>query len=818
MVQSPGKSDTSQRHSSFRSNHNRYLGDPPSIEIDHFDASPFSESFSGMLDEEAMGSPERSLGTTRDAETSFLIEQITDLKEIDPEWDDEEIEEILVLSPKMPNRLSTIMEDLHELDKKTNSIFTLVDFDFVSEDATGMCLVRKRDTQQTYNMKRFKTTSSHSWPPELSILEMINDREAPFLPKISWRVFEEGSFSLIMDSYPGGSVLEYVETNGPLPFLHALLYASEFVEALSVIHAAGIQHSNITPENLMIDARGHIVLVGFEHACVNDDTDNYYSKPSTNFLMPRPCEYRAPELLLGWTHDYAVDCWGFGCVLYYMMFGKHPFPVDLAGSTGWQEKIIHGHVPYDIDGQLRISLAARELIQGCLEPNPAFRLNISEIKGHIFFSCVNWSLVHEKNVEAPYIPCSDLFETRTTSAKHRASDNKTIRKAPSATSIMTSIVCPSEWDVQTPTPPYSATSPSMFSLKAREEVQDLLPTIFRISHEDTGSRSQLQTRSRTSTAQSVRSCSSQIPDNPEIDYCLSSPTPTYDSLRRRLDSTPLTQEERMARFWESLDQDIKMKSPDMTRCSTGELAYLPKHLPFGWKPRNQDALPKTDSASASRLSLVTFASSTQRLSQLVKPAPHSIASAILRKHKSSPSLVPIRTSRENLPRGIEQIGSGIGYTYQPPVYPIPLPVSPPVNEVMSRSKMKRQLSGLKVGTVWKWGSELWVKKRERRKEAENESVQEADVYIGRMSSSTRAGQKGSMEVEGLVLNEDVFRYGMLPGVREVGIVSPVTETDSTVNDSPFPDVGMVEGQVAQGTLKEILRDGGGRRATLRLVP
>jgi hypothetical protein len=32
-------------------------------------------------------------------------------------------------------------------------------------------------------------------------------------------------------------------------------------------------------------------------------------------------EYQAPEVLLGWTYDFAVDCWGFGILLYFMVFG-----------------------------------------------------------------------------------------------------------------------------------------------------------------------------------------------------------------------------------------------------------------------------------------------------------------------------------------------------------------------------------------------------------------------------------------------------------------------------------------------------------------
>ncbi|KAK1224969.1 hypothetical protein PQX77_012118 [Marasmius sp. AFHP31] len=670
------------------------------------------------------------------------------------------------------------MEDLQESDKNTNSISSLAGFDMIAQDATfGTCLISKRDTQQTYTMKRFKITPSHTWPLELSVLEMINDREAPFLPQIRWRLYEESSFSLIMNSYPGGNLRDYIEANGPLSLPHALLYASELVEALSVIHAAGIQHRNITPSNLTIDGDGHIVLIGFEHAYVENDSDrSQYSsaRESVSFALSSQHEYRAPEVLLGWTHDYAVDCWGFGCVLYFMLYGEHPFPLDGVGVIERKERIIRGRIYHD-GTELQIPPRARDLIRSCMEPNPAFRLDVAEIKNHAFFACVNWSLVHEKNIEAPYVPGPILHKAPT---KGLDSDEKTIRQSTSTASLAAPSDSPSGWVLQTPTPPYTLTTPSMFSLKAREEVQEMLPTIFRISND--GPR---PPRSRTSTVQSA--CSSEAED----DYALPSPAPTYDSLRRRLDSISLTPEERLARFWESLDQDLKTKSSDTGRYSIGDLPYLHRPLAIARKSRNKAT---TNSPLASRLSLSNLTASTQRFSQFIKPTTPS--SALLRKHKSSPSLVPIK---ESLPKDVEQIGNGIGFTYRTPAHPVPLPVSTPVNEMMARSRLKRQISGLKLGgsRVLKWGNALWTRKGERPVYGgggenmgmwrEKETV--GDVYVGRASSSTRAGMGIDTDDVPQVSDGDVFRYGMLPKVRDAGIVSPVTETDSTVNNSPYPD-------------------------------
>ena len=65
----------------------------------------------------------------------------------------------------------------------------------------------------------------------------------------------------------------------------------------------------------MIDAEGHIMLTGFDDAVMlGEDYD----------LTSHCCcyEYRAPELLLEWSYDFAVDCWGFGALFYFILLGQ----------------------------------------------------------------------------------------------------------------------------------------------------------------------------------------------------------------------------------------------------------------------------------------------------------------------------------------------------------------------------------------------------------------------------------------------------------------------------------------------------------------
>jgi len=76
----------------------------------------------------------------------------------------------------------------------------------------------------------------------------------------------------------------------------------------------------------MIGADGHIVLTGFEYA-LSPLRKHSSVVPTTNDsglrqVPARENEYRAPEALLEWTEDEAVDSWSFGCLVYFLVVGE----------------------------------------------------------------------------------------------------------------------------------------------------------------------------------------------------------------------------------------------------------------------------------------------------------------------------------------------------------------------------------------------------------------------------------------------------------------------------------------------------------------
>jgi serine/threonine protein kinase len=91
-------------------------------------------------------------------------------------------------------------------------------------------------------------------------------------------------------------------------------------EGVAILHAAGIIHRDLQPNHININSKGHPVISGFGSAKILGRPEIPLFKSAVT-LSPDMKKYQAPELLLGWAHDFSVDCWAFGILLYLMLCG-----------------------------------------------------------------------------------------------------------------------------------------------------------------------------------------------------------------------------------------------------------------------------------------------------------------------------------------------------------------------------------------------------------------------------------------------------------------------------------------------------------------
>ncbi|MFD9686115.1 serine/threonine-protein kinase [Kitasatospora sp. NPDC059088] len=123
---------------------------------------------------------------------------------------------------------------------------------------------------------------------------------------------------LVMELVTGGSLHERL-ARGPMTPLEAARLGRGVLSALSAAHAAGIQHRDVKPGNVLLRPDGTPVLTDFGIAALSEAP----SLTTTGALIGSP-EYIAPERVRGEEGNPASDLWSLGLMLYVAVEGQHP--------------------------------------------------------------------------------------------------------------------------------------------------------------------------------------------------------------------------------------------------------------------------------------------------------------------------------------------------------------------------------------------------------------------------------------------------------------------------------------------------------------
>ncbi|XP_062199570.1 serine/threonine-protein kinase UCNL-like [Phragmites australis] len=115
-------------------------------------------------------------------------------------------------------------------------------------------------------------------------------------------------------------------------------------------------------------------------------------------------EYVAPEVVRGDGHEFAVDWWALGILVYEMAYGKTPFRGRSRRETFWN--VLFREPELSADSRRRWP-ELTDLISRLLEKKPARRLGFAggadEVRAHPFFAGVAWDLLGDVS-RPPYIP------------------------------------------------------------------------------------------------------------------------------------------------------------------------------------------------------------------------------------------------------------------------------------------------------------------------------------------------------------------------------------------------------------------------------
>ena len=259
-------------------------------------------------------------------------------------------------------------------------------------------LVTKKDTGNLYAMKTLKKgelekrNQISNTKMERQIMAGV---EYPFIVQMKFAFQTSDKLYMILEFINGGELFFHLRRSQRFTEERTRFYAAEVLMALNYLHSRDIIYRDLKPENLLIDAEGHIKITDF-------GLSKQFFESQGNMKTYSMCgtpEYLAPEIVSKSGHTKAADYWSLGILIYEMLNGQPPF-VNSNKSALYRE-ILSKPAPM----KPHFSAEATSLLTGLLEVNPENRLcDFNEIKFHPFFEGIDWQMLEKKEVIPPFKP------------------------------------------------------------------------------------------------------------------------------------------------------------------------------------------------------------------------------------------------------------------------------------------------------------------------------------------------------------------------------------------------------------------------------
>jgi tRNA A-37 threonylcarbamoyl transferase component Bud32 len=159
----------------------------------------------------------------------------------------------------------------------------------------------------------------------------------PNITQVYDAAFDDERAYIVMEYAREGSLDRFCTSQTVLEPEHIARLLETACDALSYAHANGVVHRDLKPANILMGADGEAKVADFGVAFSNLAFD------STRSMMVGSPAYMAPEQIEGRPASMQSDIYSLGIVLYKMLAGALPFPIDTPAAL--TARIMLGNLP-----------------------------------------------------------------------------------------------------------------------------------------------------------------------------------------------------------------------------------------------------------------------------------------------------------------------------------------------------------------------------------------------------------------------------------------------------------------------------------------
>ncbi|CBY23785.1 unnamed protein product [Oikopleura dioica] len=224
---------------------------------------------------------------------------------------------------------------------------------------------------------------------------IMKNIKSSFIVELIHALSDRDYHYLLMEPCMGGELMALLQTKKHLPESWARFYGACTIKAIQFLHERKIVYRDIKPENLLLDSKGYAKLTDFGLARITEPGEKRWTVCGTP-------EYMAPELFLKSGHDFSVDYWAIGVLLYELCQGEPPFNDPKEVIKG----IKHAKFP------VRITPGGKSIIQSFAKQQASLRLGnlkngFEDVFKHCWYSSFSWDKLNSRTMTAPWRPTLD---------------------------------------------------------------------------------------------------------------------------------------------------------------------------------------------------------------------------------------------------------------------------------------------------------------------------------------------------------------------------------------------------------------------------
>merc|ERR1719510_2709313 len=377
------------------------------------------------------------------------MERKNRLKRLEDSLKDESVSE----ATKAEKRLQHAVKETEFLRLKRSrlGVEDFVPLKVIGRGAFGeVRLVQKIDTGHVYAMKILRKADmvekeqlAHVRADRDILVEASVDNQ--WVVKMYYSFQDPISLYLIMEFLPGGDMMTLLMKKDTLSEEHTNFYIAETALAIDAIHQLGFIHRDIKPDNLLLDARGHIKLSDFglctglkkshrtefyrdlSQASPSDFVSSSAKSNADSETNPKVFsasdskrkaeswkrnrrqlaystvgtpDYIAPEVFQQTGYTSSCDWWSLGVIMYEMLIGFPPFCSETPYET--HRKIMNWRDSLVFPPEVPISESAKETIRRFCSDQDQRVKNLDDIKALSFYrQGVDWEHIRERPAAIP---------------------------------------------------------------------------------------------------------------------------------------------------------------------------------------------------------------------------------------------------------------------------------------------------------------------------------------------------------------------------------------------------------------------------------